>query len=178
MTEVGFKDPQFLFDIEAIAYQYNYYNLTRNGLTTTRRILFVDVGYSHSSVFCAEYSRSRVSFPFCCYSESCCGRLFDRILTELVEEKLQPDEVREIRSRPQVMAAIRSNCEKSKYILSSEGVEDISIFVPGWSKRKEQMVEITKDDWDRRCQRYGVFHVLEMMCRDCLRVDMEMHHYI
>ena len=95
-----------------------------------------------------------------------------------MEEKLQPDEVREIRSRPQVMAAIRSNCEKSKYILSSEGVEDISIFVPGWSKRKEQMVEITKDDWDRRCQRYGVFHVLEMMCRDCLRVDIEMHHYI
>ena len=160
MTEVGFKDPQFLFDIKAIAYQYNYYNLTRNGLTTTRRILFVDVGYSHSSVFCAEYSRSRVSFPFCCYSESCCGRLFDRILTELVEEKLQPDEVREIRGRPQVMAAIRSSCEKSKYILSSEGVE------------------ITKDDWDRRCQRYGVFHVLEMMCRDCLRVGIEMHYYI
>ena len=170
MTEVGFKEPQFLFDMEAIAFQYNYFNLIRNRLTSTKVIMFIDVGYSHSNVFCAEYSRSRVSFPFCCYSESCCGRLFDRILTELVEEKLQPDEVREIHSRPQVMASIRSNCEKSKCILSSEGVEAISIHVPSTRGRREGMVEITKEDWDKRCKLYGVFQVLETMCRNCLIV--------
>ena len=178
MTEVGYKDPKFLYDIEAVAFQYNYFSLIQSRVPTAKQVMFVDVGYSHSSVTCVRYSstKPRLYFLSCCYSESCCGRIFDRILTELLEEKLSSTDVDMIHNNPQLMAMIRSNCEKSKCILSSECVESISIQVPGMCGMEEKTVEIKKEEWNERCRIYGVFRVLEMMCSKCLAVGADVEH--
>ena len=69
----AFQDAELVFDIEAIALQYGFYNSLRDAFSQEQYVMFVDVGYSHGSVFCAHFDGSDVTFPFCCVTESCSG---------------------------------------------------------------------------------------------------------
>ena len=168
----AFQDAELVFDIEAIALQYGFYNSLRDAISQEQYVMFVDVGYSHGSVFCAHFDGSDVTFPFCCVTESCSGRVFDQILTEIVETELEKQGVPRawIHGNPRVKSSIRSSCEKSKCILSSEGAERVTIQVRGIRSDCEVSVEVTRDAWNRQCAKYRVFEVLQTMCEKCLFV--------
>ena len=168
----AFQDAELVFDIEAIALQYGFYNSLRDAFSQEQYVMFVDVGYSHGSVFCAHFDGSDVTFPFCCVTESCSGRVLDQILTEIVETELEKQGVPRawIHGNPRVKSSIRSSCEKSKCILSSEGAERVTIQVRGVRSDCEVSVEVTRDAWNRQCAKYRVFEVLQTMCEKCLFV--------
>ena len=168
----AFQDAELVFDIEAIALQYGFYDSLQGAFAQEQHVMFVDVGYSHGCVFCARFDGSDVTFPFCCVTESCSGRVFDQILTEIVETELERQGIPRdlIHGNPRVKSSIRSSCEKSKCILSSEGAERVTIQVHGVRSDGEVSVVVTRSMWDRQCAEHRVFQVLQTMCEKCLFV--------
>ena len=162
----------FMYDIEAIALQYGYYPSSHHQLADCR-VMFLDVGYLHASVFEVEYKRDQpFKILYCGNSTKVGGKIVDQILIEYVLQILKKDydiDEQLIFNSPRDKAAIQSACEKAKTYFCTEGTHSTNIsFSLQCDDEQDISIDIHYDEFLSLCSKHSIFETITSLCENCL----------
>ena len=161
-----------MYDIEAIALQYGYYPSSHHQLADCR-VMFLDVGYLHASVFEVEYKRDQpFKILYCGNSTKVGGKIVDQILIEYVLQILKKDydiDEQLIFNSPRDKAAIQSACEKAKTYFCTEGAHSTNIsFSLQCDDEQDISIDIHYDEFLSLCSKHSIFETITSLCENCL----------
>ena len=169
IAKTAVKDATFVYDVEAFSLNYGFYiNSERGFRWKERRVMIVDIGYEHITVFCTHYSNNSFKILHTATSLSYGGRLIDQILTELVESIMLKEGITRkfIDSNPKLKAEIRTLVEQSKIVFSNE-IGD-SMQFPLSISDTDISVTITHQEFVQQCQKHKFLQTIRHMCITCL----------
>lgn len=160
----------FLYDIEALSLAYGFYpNLSGNFSKKELTVMFVDVGYEHTTVFAVVFKNHNFMIQYANTSFSLSSRWIDQLLVQLVEEKLRAYNITHeaIEANKRLKAEIRSNVDKYKVIFSNESGDQMT-FALSVSSTDQVDVVITQKEFQERCKSSGLLPELSRLCTACL----------
>ena len=160
----------FLYDIEALSLAYGFYpNLSGNFSKKELTVMFVDVGYEHTTVFAVVFKNHNFMIQYANTSFSLSSRWIDQLLIQLVEEKLQAYNITHdvIEANKRLKAEIRSCVDKYKVIFSNESGDQMT-FALSVSSTDQVDVVITQKEFQKRCESSGLLSELARLCTTCL----------
>lgn len=161
----------FIYDTEAIALQYGYYSYIHNVLPDCR-VMFLDVGYLHTSVFEVEYKQgSPFNILYCGNSTKCGGKVIDEVLVEHVMQILKTQykiDEHTILNSPRDIIAIQNACEKAKWSFSTEVQEaNISLSLT-CCKDQDIWIDLPYETFLKLCSKVSIFETIRSLCQNCL----------
>lgn len=172
LASTPFSDALFLYDIEALSLAYGFYpNLEGAFSKKSQYVMFVDMGYEHTTVFVTHFCNGKFIIIYSSTSLSLSSRWIDQILVSLTEEKLRAHNITQevLKENKRMKAEIRSHVEKQKVIFSNENADQIAFFVTV-SATDQVDVVITHKEFQNRCRESGLLQELTRLCKNCLEV--------
>ena len=159
-----YPDPfHYIYDIDAIALQYGFYNFHHTKEESC--VMFVEIGYLHATVFVVQYHSGGIRVLYCQPVEGCSGRDFDKILTNMVYERITQDKkIDEKDFRPRDRMAILSQCEKTKQFLGVNGLPDHDLKCTSHSR--DVVVHFTTSQFNEEAE--PIMKRLKKACMKCL----------
>lgn len=140
----GLNCLRLLNDNTATALGYGIYKSNQFSETEPVRVMFIDMGYSNTSVSIVEYTKGKLTVLSTAYDRTLGGRNFDEILVQHFAKEFKEKFKIDILSNKRARIRLTVACEKLKKILSSnpEGVISVDsimndIDVKGKFTRKE-----------------------------------------
>lgn len=135
--------------------------------------MFVDVGYSHGTVFEVSYKDGEpFNVLYCTNSTSCGGKFIDECFVQYLFERLKNDygiEEADILKDPRDPTAIHLACEKSKSLFSTEGLHSATVSMSlQCYDGQEIFIDVPSKDFNEICSQSKFYETIIMMCRDCL----------
>ena len=142
-----------MYDVDAIALQYGFYNHFNK--KEENRVVFVEIGYLHATVFAVHYHHEGMRLLYCQPVEGCSGRDFDHVMVDLVYEKLQPELERlglsERMLSPRDRMSIFAGCEKVKPYFGEKGLTELDVKVSIQSH--DLAIPLTRQEFDDRAKK-------------------------
>lgn len=160
----------FLYDIEALSLAYGFYpNLAGSFSKRELTVMFVDVGYEHTTVFAVVFRNHDFVIRYANTSFSLSSRWIDQLLVKLVEEKLLAFNITHeaIEANKRLKAEIRSCVDKYKVVFSNESGDQMT-FALNMSSADQVDVVITQKEFQKRCESSGLLPELSRLCTACL----------
>lgn len=135
--------------------------------------MFVDVGYSHASVFEVSYEPNEpFRILYCTNSTSCGGKFIDESFVKYMIQRLKTDygiEETDILKDPRDPTAVYRACEKSKSLFSTEGLHSATVSMSlQCYDSQEIFIDVPSKDFNDICSQSKFYETIIRMCRDCL----------
>lgn len=170
LASTPIHDAKFIYDIEALSLAYGFYPL-QEGIfdQASRFVMFVDVGYEHTTVFITVFKSNLIKVLYSSSSLSVSSRWIDQLLVKLVEEKVEACGITHevIEANKRLKAEIRSMVDKHKVTFSTVEGEMIS-FSLNIPFSDPIDVTITQKEFQELCESSGFLGELRRLCETSL----------
>lgn len=169
LRTAGYEDYQLLYDAQAISLQYGYYHELHWNDSYSNTVLFIDIGYSHTTAFTTVFKEHSIRVNSCECSTECCGRKVDENFLQMVYDKLQNEGIDVTSQSQRWRADLASQCEACKRLFIPEGMVQSELKIACKDDMKELV--ITLDEFKNRCE--NVVREILNLCNKCLEKSPE-----
>lgn len=117
-TISGLNCLRLMNDHTATALQYGIYK-TNLSETEPTKVMFIDMGYSNTSVSVVEFVKSGLKVVSTAYDRSLGGRNFDQILVDHFAQEFKQKYNIDVKSNRRALVRVEVSCEKLKKVLNT-----------------------------------------------------------
>ena len=169
LRTAGYEDYQLLYEAQAISLQYGYYHELHWNDSYSNTVLFVDIGYSHTTAFTTVFREHSLRVTTCESSTECCGRQVDESLLQMVYKKLQNEGVDVTKESQRWRADVAAQCEACKKLFTPDGLDRCELRIQ--CEDEDCVILITRDEFKNCCN--TIVDAILKLCNTCLEKSPE-----
>lgn len=173
LTVADFHEIEYIYDVEAIALEYGYYNSIHGDLKNSK-VIFIDIGYTHINIFGVNYQQNKpFKIEYCFNSTSYGGKFIDEAFVEFVVHRLKKEydiDESSLMDCPRDKLTIFNSCSEAKFLFSAKTVDLITLSFNLYCYGDDDVtIDITLDEFKQICRKTHIQKVTCNMLERCIK---------